>query len=449
MWYAPKWLPVPARRLFWLPLLLLVALPIGGAGILGPLAPSAALADDDGDDGGGGQTARNGGGNERLGNPRTKYRAVRRAKLRAKAAPRRARIRPHVIAIGLDAGDKTALQRAGYVVVADIPLLSLANTTLTRLRVPPRTSIATARQEVARLAAVAADTNGIYRPVSEPACSKRSCNGLALANWQSALITPCAGEATIGMIDTAIDTGHDSLRAAKVTTTPFRPEGRKASGNQHGTAIAALLAGQPGTSVPGLLPKARLIAADPFYSAGRAGDQAEVFDVVRAFDHVLAQDVIAINMSLSGPANTVIAAMMEVAEADGVQVVASAGNQGPRAQPAYPAAYASVLAVTAVDANKAVYRRAGQGAHIDLAAPGVNILSANVRGGTKAHTGTSFAAPFVTASVAVLKSRKPSLRPGDIRTSLHALADDLGEPGHDKVFGHGIINGASLCGTSG
>ncbi len=83
-----------------------------------------------------------------------------------------------------------------------------------------------------------------------------------------------------------------------------------------------------------------------------------------------------INLSLAGPDNPVLARAVADAHAADIPLVAAMGNAGPRAEPAYPAAYEGVVAVTAVDAGHAVYRRAGQGLHVDFAAPGVGIATA-------------------------------------------------------------------------
>ena len=98
--------------------------------------------------------------------------------------------------------------------------------------------------------------------------------------------------------------------------------------------------------------------------------------------------------------------------------------------------------MTAVDRRKRVYRRAGQGDHIDLAAPGVDVWAAASVSGVRPKTGTSFAAPFVTAAVAVaLTSRGPGAT-----ALLYESAEDLGEPGKDPVYGWGLLNVQSLCG---
>jgi len=68
-----------------------------------------------------------------------------------------------------------------------------------------------------------------------------------------------------------------------------------------------------------------------------------------------------VNMSLSGPPNEVLKRAIASAQAKGMVIVAAAGNNGAGAGPSYPAAYPGVIAVTAVDRNLDVYRRATQG----------------------------------------------------------------------------------------
>ena len=82
------------------------------------------------------------------------------------------------------------------------------------------------------------------------------------------------------------------------------------------------------------------------------------------------------NLSLSGPPNALLEQLLRRLAEGGIVIVAAAGNEGPKAGPAYPAAYADVIAVTAVDRMKRPYRRAGRGEHIDLSAPGVDIWTA-------------------------------------------------------------------------
>ncbi|TIP63359.1 MAG: peptidase S8, partial [Mesorhizobium sp.] len=72
------------------------------------------------------------------------------------------------------------------------------------------------------------------------------------------------------------------------------------------------------------------------------------------------------------------------------------------------------------------YRRAGRGEHIDLAAPGVQVWTAASVSGARPKTGTSFAAPFVAAAAALMKSANSNATTADIQDALGKSAEDLG-----------------------
>jgi subtilisin family serine protease len=106
-----------------------------------------------------------------------------------------------------------------------------------------------------------------------------------------------------------------------------------------------------------------------------------------------------------------------------------------------------VVAVTAVDVRKRVFRQANQGDHIDFAAPGVRIWTAASISGGRFRSGTSYAAPFVSAMLAVARTQHPD---DDVPQLVEKLADgaiDLGEPGRDATFGWGLIQAPAACDT--
>ncbi len=247
---------------------------------------------------------------------------------------------------------------------------------------------------------------------------------------------------TIGLVDTAINPGHAAFDG-KVEVVRLSDGELPESGRQHGTAVAALLVGSADSRTPGLLPSAKLIAVDAFHRATRQDDRADVYDIVRALDLLAGRKVDVMNLSLSGPANAVLERLVHKI-GDQIAVVAAAGNQGPEAQPVYPAAYPEVFAVTAVDWRKRAYRRAGRGEHIDLAAPGVEVWAAASISGARLKTGTSFAAPFVTAAAALAKSSGMKTV-ADIHDALARSAEDLGDLGKDHIFGWGLLNASALC----
>ncbi|KRE02303.1 hypothetical protein ASE63_08060 [Bosea sp. Root381] len=171
--------------------------------------------------------------------------------------------------------------------------------------------------------------------------------------------------------------------------------------------------------------------------------------MLQALDLVVERGVRVVNLSMAGPANLALERLIARLVAErGLVLVAAAGNDGHQAPPLYPAAYAGVLAVTAVDRRGEVYRRAGRGAHIDFAAPGVSVAAAAGRG-MQGRTGTSFAAPFVAAAAALAAARDPALQGEALVAALAATARDLGAPGRDDVFGHGVPQLDKLCSAAG
>lgn len=238
----------------------------------------------------------------------------------------------------------------------------------------------------------------------------------------------------IGMIDSQVDVAHPSLRKARLESRSFTPEGARTP-NFHGTAIASIIAANAPEYL-GLAPRAQLYAASVFQEDGERGEIASTVSLVRALDWLLSSQVDVVNISLAGPPNRLLEAALSRATARGLLVVAAAGNGGPASKPLYPAAYESVVAVTAVDQGGRVFRLANRGNYLDLAAPGVGMLHAKAGGGYTASSGTSFAVPFAAAAAARLRQ----VHPGDNTLQvLYDSAQDLGPPGRDEIYGYGLL----------
>ena len=130
-------------------------------------------------------------------------------------------------------------------------------------------------------------------------------------------------------------------------------------------------------------------------------------------------------------------------------LVAAAGNNGPSAPPAYPAAYRDVIAVTAVDQDGTIFQEANRGDYIAFAAPGVRIWSPGGGSFGQYLSGTSFATPFVAAMAALTVAHEGSSDPDAVRQALVAHAQHLGPPGKNPIYGYGLLKAASACGAGG
>jgi subtilisin family serine protease len=145
-------------------------------------------------------------------------------------------------------------------------------------------------------------------------------------------------------------------------------------------------------------------------------------------------------MSFTGPHDALLEHGITAASDRGAIIVAAAGNGGPTAPPAYPAAYAPVIAVTAVDHADRRYARANLGRYIALAAPGVDVLTASADHAHRIQSGTSFAAAHVSGIIAMMLEGNADLTADAARGALLATADDLGPPGRDEQYGVGRAN---------
>ncbi|MCU0884089.1 MAG: S8 family serine peptidase [Beijerinckiaceae bacterium] len=371
--------------------------------------------------------------------PRT--RKVRATAQRRRAAPVVAApppVRREFVAFDVSADERAAITRQRFSVVAEGPLTTRPGRIL-RLSAPEGMGQRTALRRLAEAApgAVLA-RNDRYRSFLRPAAQQRRA---APGRMLSAAVG-CAAGATVAMIDTAVDPAHPALSGADVNMLALRAPDRQPSASRHGTAVASMLIGREGSPAPGLAPAARLVAIDAFHRDSAGLDATDAFDLVRALDLLASQQAAVINLSLTGPDNAVLARMIATLIDAGRLIVAAAGNDGPRARPLYPAAYPGVIAVTAVDEAGQPWRRAARGDHIAFAALGVDLALAGRNGGAEAYTGTSFAAPTVSAMIAA-KSLKDTATP--LRERLAALAQDRGDPGRDAVYGYGIVQPADAC----
>lgn len=389
-----------------------------------------------GSGGGGGGTGGDGGDPWRNPFRPTQRRVVRRRTVQQAAPPP-----PPEIILLLPAGVTVAPARdAGYTIRSEGPNSTIGGT-LYRLGLPPGRSLEDGLSELTQLLPRSlVDENHIYTP-DDFLCDDDGCAAHEMIGWSG---WPSIYAPRIGMIDTGINQNHSALSGQDLTIHQADLGGREAAGRKHGTAIAAMLIGKLDDRVPGLLPNASLVAVEAFHR-GYYGEQADVFSLARAFDILLAADVSVVNMSFSGPRNLVLEDLVVRAHERGVALVAAAGNGGPGAEAAYPAAFESVLAVTAVDHNQRVYRQANQGPYINFAAPGVRVWTAASISGGRLKSGTSYAAPFVTASLAVQRLRTPSLELEQTISEMARCAKDLGEAGRDPVFGHGLIPAPGQC----
>ncbi|WP_191965211.1 S8 family serine peptidase [Marinobacter halotolerans] len=244
----------------------------------------------------------------------------------------------------------------------------------------------------------------------------------------------------IGMIDTNVDTEHAAFSSSRITERDFL-SGSQQRDLKHGTGVASLLVGRTET-FQGIAPGNQLLVASVFADYSDQGLVATSHDLIAAMDWLVDQQANPINISLSGPFNQVVSAAVESLAKEGILLVAAVGNQGPFAKPRYPAAYANVIGVTAVDRNGRLYSQAGRGDQVDYSGPGVGMQVARAGSGTEfdSVSGTSYATPLITGlMLAYQQQYDVTSEEGEaLQALIRKDMVDLGQPGRDQLFGHGL-----------
>lgn len=234
--------------------------------------------------------------------------------------------------------------------------------------------------------------------------------------------------ARAGLIDGGVG-AHPALNGAIAEQRTFNGESVVATA--HATAVASLLVGR-GNGVTGAAPHAQLYVADIFSGEPTGGSSAAL---ARAISWLTSIGVPVINVSLVGPRNQVMEAVVASAVRRGFLIVAAVGNDGPAAPPLYPASYSGVIGVTGVDGRNRALVEAARGPQVSFAAAGVD--NAAALRGTARVRGTSFAAPIVAGQL-VLRTQSVNTNTAALR-ALQSSAHDLGMPGRDDVYGYGLV----------
>jgi subtilisin family serine protease len=242
---------------------------------------------------------------------------------------------------------------------------------------------------------------------------------------------------TIAVIDSAVDATHPDLKGVLVHS--FDVVGAKdAAPDFHGTAVAGII-GSRGV-VEGVAPQAKIMSVRAFRTKADALPETTSDLLLAAIDLAATNGARVLNMSFVGHRDGHLEELLGNVRRKGVILVAAAGNGGPKAAPAYPAAYPGVIAVTAVDEADRRYEHANRGRYIAIAAPGVDILAPVEGGRHELVSGTSFATAYVSGIAALLLERDPRLNTAAVAQVIEAGADDIGPAGRDDDFGAGRIN---------
>ena len=258
----------------------------------------------------------------------------------------------------------------------------------------------------------------------------------------------------VGVIDSGVDYNHEDLTANMWINSGEVPRdgidndgngvvddvygynsiedsGDPMDDNKHGTHCAGTIAavGNNGIGVAGVCWTARIMALK-FLDANGRGDTA---NALACIEYAVLNGAKILSNSWGGGAYSyALKEMIDAAGKQGVLFVAAAGNEGTNndVTPHYPSSYSceNIIAVLSVDHND---RRASSSCYglesVDIAAPGVNILSCYMGGGYVKLSGTSMATPHVSGAAALLLSVNQGMTPYQIKETLMNSGDPVAE----------------------
>ena len=242
---------------------------------------------------------------------------------------------------------------------------------------------------------------------------------------------------TIAVIDTGIDYNH-SIFKDKLLYSGYDfinndddPYDDNLQG--HGTHVAGIIADSTRE-----LDNIKILPIKALNSLG-TGTISSLGNSIR---YAIDSNVDIINLSL-GLANRAHSNLIEelILEAvnSGITVVNAAGNSNSNTMYSCPSHIDEAIIVSSIDNNNKAYT-SNYGPNIDVAAPGVNIYS-SIPGDNYAYkSGTSMAAPYISAIAAMIKLNNPELEPLEIENIIKEYSVDIGEKGVDWYFGSGVPN---------
>ena len=262
---------------------------------------------------------------------------------------------------------------------------------------------------------------------------------------------------TVAMIDTGVDLLHPDLAGRFVSTgiDEVNHDGNAQDDNGHGTMTAGIVAANLNNNrgISGIAPGVKILPVKVLDASG-AGTDADIaagIEDVAQMPEPSRPKVINMSLGGDGGGDVLCPAVQDAIDA-GIVVVAATGNTFSD-DVGFPASCNGVVAVSATDHTGSLATFSSYGWRTDIAAPGVDITSTALGSPPSADSyatgsGTSFSAPIVSGIVALMRAHSPGDDVATIRNRLLDTARDIGPPGIDRVYGHGMVDPLAALGST-
>lgn len=300
------------------------------------------------------------------------------------------------------------------------------------------------------------EENAVYAVAPEPPAGNEVGNSWGVAHIFTDVAHASGNKGTgmkVAILDTGIDYNHPDLAGNYRGGYDFVFNDNDPYDDNrfsHGTHVAGIIAAEEnGVGVIGVAPEAELFAVKVLDGGGFGREDW----IIAGIEWAVLNGADIINLSIQGPHSQGLKDACDAAYNAGVLLVAAGGNSLAGGGPVkYPAAYDSVIAVTGTDPSDLPGYFSPIGDALELAAPGVDVLSTVAGGGYDYLSGTSQAAPHVTGAAALFMLFNTEDMNGDglvnnkdVRLLLQSTATNLGDAGKDKIFGYGLVNAGSAA----
>lgn len=244
------------------------------------------------------------------------------------------------------------------------------------------------------------------------------------------------GSITVAVVDTGVSK-HEFLGNRRLSTGYDFVDNKQDAEDfhKHGTHVAGIIVDCTPNLPINILP-VRVLGADG------NGYSSVVANGVR---YAVDEGTKVINLSLGGKHSDFMDEAIAYAINKGVTVIVSAGNNHGNTEAWCPAHLTGAIIVGAVDSSDQKASFSNVGSSVDIVAPGVDVTSC-VPGGYASMSGTSMAAPHVSAIAAMYLLQDPSLTPASVEQMIKSNVRDLGPVGWDNNYGYGIpdLSNASI-----